>query len=216
MSVCTFLGGGFSFDPQKHDYRLGTRVVPACTSLLATGGLVQFKFVDQDVLERKSNLGKQVHLACHLHNLNKLGHYDPLVKPRLHAWIEFKDNCKSFKLISSELQMVASVNGMNYGMQIDVNATVDGFDTVIELKIGKLQRHHGVQLAGYAAGLPHPRFTTGLPRFLARKRIGIELKQNGHAHVERYEDRSDFDVFSSLLHVSTWKQKYDREYQEEF
>ena len=139
----------FTFDPNIHEYRVGSQVVPGVTHTLAEGGLVAFRFVAQDVLERKSELGREVHRACHLHNLSKLGQYDPQVKPYLHSWIRFKEQSRSFKLIASELQTVASLNGMQFGMQLDCNAFIDGADTVIEIKTGAIYPHHAIQTAAH-------------------------------------------------------------------
>lgn len=209
------LPSGFSFNAERHEYKLGSTIVPSCTTMLSSNGMVPARFVQADVFERKTELGRQVHLACHLHNLGKLGTYDPKVKPHLHAWIEFKEHCKSFTLISSEYQTVAMIYGMPFGMQADVNAYVDGRDTVIELKIGKVYPHHGIQLAGYAAGLPHPKFTAPLARFTARKRIVVELQANSHPDVHEYEEKSDFDAFISMLHLSSWKRRFEVIYKEE-
>lgn len=206
---------GFSFNAEKHEYKLGSQIVPNCTSILSSGGLVSFKFVSLDVLERRSELGREVHKACHLHNIGKLGKYDDRVKPHLHAWIMFKEQCKSFHLVSSEYQTVATINGMSYGMQCDCNARVDGIDTVIEYKIGNVYPHHAIQTAGYAAGLPHPKFTQPMPRFLARKRIAVELQQNGYPKVHRFDEKSDIDVFVSLLHTVSWKRRFEKVYKEE-
>lgn len=204
----------FSFNEEIHEYRVGSQVVPACTAVLSAGGLVGQWFVSQDVLERKSDLGRQVHRACHLHNIGTLGEYDPRVKPHLHAWIHFKEHCRTFKLLSSEFQTVASLNGMQFGMQIDCNALVDGADTIIELKIGQIYPHHAIQTAGYAAGLPHPKYTSTMARFVARKRIAVELRSNGVPKVHTFEEKSDYDVFSSLLHIASWKQRHGKTYKE--
>lgn len=206
----------FSFDVDTHEYRVtGGRLVPSCTSLLRSSGLVSLDHISRDLIERKSHLGREVHRACHLHNANNLGEYDPKIKPYLHAWMTFKENCKSFRMISSEYQCVATVNGMDYGMQSDVVAMIGGSEFVIELKTGKVFPHHGVQLAGYAAGLPHPKYTAPLARFTARKRIVVELRANGKPHVEPFDQKSDFEVFVSLLHMSTWKAQYEKVYREE-
>lgn len=206
---------GFSFDAAKHEYRLGTQIVPSCTTMLSGSGMVPARFIQADIFERRTELGKQVHLACHLHNIDRLGTYDPRVKPHLHAWLEFKEHCKSFTIISSEYQTVATIAGMSFGMQPDVNAFVDGKDTIIELKIGKVYPHHALQLAGYAAGLPHPKYTAPLARFTARRRMVVELQANGHPDVHEYEARSDFDTFVSLLHIASWKRQFGNIYKEE-
>lgn len=205
----------FTFNADRHEYRVGARVIPSCSSLLVSGGLVSFAHAAQDAVERKGELGREVHRACHLHNLGKLGEYDPRVKPRLHAWLSFKDHSKSFRLISTEYQCVAEINGMKYGMQSDTVAMVDGYETIIELKIGRVLPHHGIQLAGYAAGLPHPKYTAPLARFMSRKRMVVELRENGQPKVHLFEQKSDFDVFCSLLHLTTWKNLHEKVYREE-
>jgi hypothetical protein len=208
------LAEGFTFNAESHEYRLGSNIVPACTQVISTGGLVDFRFVDRDVLERKSELGREVHHACHLHNLDKLGSYDPLIEPYLTAWIRFKKDLKSFRLISSEYQTVAFVNGMPFGMQLDCNAMVNGHDTIIELKIGEIYPHHAIQTAGYAAGMPHPKWSTPFARFVARKRIVVELRANGQPKIHVFENKSDFEVFASLLYVASWKRRHANVYKE--
>lgn len=204
----------FTFNADLHEYRLGAQVVPSCTGMLSEGGLVAHRFVSEEILERKSELGREVHRACHLHNMNILGDCDPRVVPHLKAWIYFKQSCKSFKLICSEFQSVATVNGMNYGMQLDCNAHVDGADTIIELKTGAVYPHAGVQMAGYACGLPHPKYSSPMARFVSRKRIVVELRPNGVPKVHRFEDNSDYDVFLALLHMASWKRRHEKTYKE--
>jgi hypothetical protein len=201
----------FTFNEEFHEYRVGSQVVPACTAVLADGGLVPRWYVSEDVLERKSALGREAHKACHLHNLEKLGEYDPRVKPYLRAWINFK-MATSFQLIASEFQTVATVNGMQFGMKLDCQALIDGAETIIELKCGAVYPHHGIQTAGYAAGLPHAKYTAPLARFMARKRIVVELRANGFPKVHRFEDRSDYEVFASLLYVTSWKRRHENVY----
>jgi len=209
------LGNGFTFNAERHEYRLGHQVVPATTSVLSTGGLVAFNFVSLEHLERRSELGRAVHLACHLHNIGKLGDCDNRVRPYLKAWILFKEKCKNFRLISSEYQTVAFINGMAVGMQLDWNASIDREDTVGELKIGKVYPHHGIQLAAYAAGLPHPKYEQPMARFMARKRIVVELGGNAVPKVHKFEQRSDYEVFVSLLHVTCWKRRFESIYRDQ-
>lgn len=206
----------YVFDAATHQYSLAGRNVPATSNVLQSGGLVpHFDFVSEELLERRSELGREVHWACHLHNLHKLGSYDPRIKPHLHAWMAFKEKCKSFQLIASEYQTVAFADGMPYGMQLDCNALVNGTDTIIELKIGKPLPHHGLQLAAYAAGAPHGKWNTPIARFMARKRIVVELRANGNPKVHEFDERSDYQDFCSLLRIANWKRRYDHVYREE-
>lgn len=205
----------FQFNPDTHEYKIGTRVVPACTHVLAGGGLVPFAMVDREILERKSELGREAHRACHLHNQGTLADCDQAVKPYLDSWILFKEKMK-FAPLFSESQMIGELNGMHYGMQIDCAGTLAGEDVIIEWKIGEIYPHHGIQLAGYAIGLPHPKWSNPLTRFMSRKRIALQLRENGSLpKIARFKEKSDFYVFSSLLYVSTWKKQFQNYYKKE-
>lgn len=204
----------FTFNADLHEYRLGGHVVPSCTGALRSGGLVAAHFLNLDELDRKSEFGREAHRACHLHNLGKLGDVDFRLRGHVDSWVHFKQHVKRFQLISSEQQLVAYVNGMPFGMQLDVNAIVDGDDTVIELKTGEIYPHHGVQLAGYAAGLPHEKFSTPWARFVFRKRLVVQLRESGIPKIHKFTDRSDFEVFNSLLYVASWKRRHEKTYKE--
>lgn len=205
----------FTFDAETHTYRMSSGVaVPACTWILGSGGLIAYRYVAEEVLERKSELGREVHRACHLHNFGTLGEYDPVVKPYLHAWITFKDKT-GFVPVLSEYQTIGWVNGLPFGMQIDSAGILDGRDAIVELKTGEVYPHHGVQLAGYAAGLPHEKLKTPLARFMSRKRFVVQLRENGLPKVHEFNAHSDFEVFASLLYVSGWKKQFAKIYQGE-
>ena len=201
----------FTFDSSAHTYHMNGVLVPGCTGVLATGGLVNFQYVTEEILERKSELGREVHRACHLHNLGTLLTYDPKVKPYLHSWITFKEKTK-YKPEQSEFQCIGWVNGLPFGMQIDNCGIVDNHEAIIELKIGEVYPHHGIQLAGYAAGLPHDKLKTPLARFMARKRYVVQLRESGLPKTHEFSAYSDFEVFASLLYVSGWKKQFKEVY----
>src|SRR5258706_6245248 len=180
-------------------------VIPGCTRVLDQGGLVSFDHVSRDILERKSELGREVHKACHLFNQGKSLICDPTVDGYLKSWIK---TAKTLKFIprQSEFRQIATVNGMLFGMQIDVEGLVLNEDTIIDLKIGQVCPHHGIQLAGYALGLYHPRLETPAGRFRTRKRIIAQLQEDGSlAKLHRFAAKSDFDVFVSALYTTYWK-----------
>ena len=204
----------FTFNAETHEYALAGESIPGCTKILSSGGLVSFDHVAADVLEKKSELGREVHRACHLWNLGTLRSCDDRVRPYLNAWILFLEKTK-FKPLLSEFQTVGYVNGMPFGMQIDSQGMIGKEDTIVELKIGEILPHHGIQLAGYAAGLPHKTLATALARFMMRKRIAVQLRENSVPKIHRFEERSDFDVFASVLYVAHWKQQFTSVYERE-
>jgi hypothetical protein len=203
----------FTFDEAKHEYTVNGMRVPGCTSILHTGGLVPRFFVDNEYLERRSALGREVHKACHLHNLGTLGSYDKAVKPHLHAWIAFKEQKKFVPRLSEHL-CVAYVNGMGFGMQLDCEGLLDGEEAIIDYKIGEVYPHHAIQTAGYAAGLPHAKYTTPMARFLKRKRFGVQLRETGVPKIVPFDLRSDYEAFVSALYVTAWKRRNEKFYRE--
>lgn len=205
----------FTFDEETHTYTVPNHgQVPSCTRVLAAGGLVSFDHVDREILERKSELGREVHKACHLYNQGKAVFCDDQVRPYLDSWIA-TTKALHFEPRLSECLQIASVNGMLFGMQIDAEGLVLNQDTIIDYKIGQIMPHQGIQLAGYAAGLYHPRLETPLGRFRTRKRIIVKLQENGSlGKVHRCEDKSDFDTFTSALFTTYWKIKHEKFYRE--
>src|SRR6266576_3955232 len=197
----------FHFDESDHTYTVNGKPILSCTQILSSGGLVSFDFVNRDILERKSELGREAHKACHLYNQGKPFTCDDQVRPYLHSWEQWCDKT-GFRARLSEHQQIASVNGMDYGLQIDAEGDLRGEESIIEIKTGQIYPHHAIQLAGYAAGLYHARLETPMGRFRTRKRIVVQLQANGSlAKIHRFEDRSDFDVFAACLSVSFWKKK---------
>ncbi len=205
----------FSFDENSHTYSTPLHgIIPGCTRVLDHGGFVSFDHVNRDILERKGELGREVHRACHLHNQKKAISCDIQVRGYLNSWIETVRRLR-FVPRQSEFQQIAEVHGMLYGMQIDAEGLVLNEETIIDYKIGEIMPHHEIQLAGYAAGLYHPRLETPLGRFRTRKRIIVKLQEDGSlGKIHRCEDKSDFDTFTSALSTTYWKLKHDKFYRE--
>jgi hypothetical protein len=204
----------FSFDAEEHRYTIAGREIPACSHVLSDGGLVNFQFVREDVLERKSELGREAHKACHLYNQGKKFTCDDQIRGYFHSWTEWCERMQ-FRAELSEYQMIGKVNEMEYGMQIDCMGQIRAEETIVELKIGAVLPHHGLQLAGYAAGLYHATLKTPLGRFRQRKRMVVRLQEDGTlAKIHRFESMSDFDVFAAALFVSHWRKQNIKSYKE--
>jgi hypothetical protein len=85
---------------------------------------------------------------------------------------------------------------------------------MIEIKIGKVYPHHGIQLAGQAMGAPYPKLTDPLAKFMFRRRMVVELRANGTPKVHPFNERSDYEAFVSLLYITCWKQRFANTYKE--
>jgi hypothetical protein len=70
---------------------------------------------------------------------------------------------------------------------------VDGVRTVIDIKTGDPDRWHGVQLAAYALALDGD--------FRTLRRLGVYLRPDGAFRTVRYEEATDFNVFTNCYNL---------------
>lgn len=211
------MSDGFTFDQEKHLYRLDDgRIVPGHTRVLDLGGLVPYKAIDLDILERKSALGRETHAATLLYDQNKKVKVDRRVEPFFEAWLLFRRET-GFAPFLREYRDVYSIDGMPFGMQIDALGRFPGDrrETCVELKTcATILPHHGVQLAAQAAGVKQNGTLSPLARFLSRQRVVVQLKPNGRYKRHDFEKRSDFEAFTRALGTTYWKLEHQKIYRE--
>lgn len=186
------------FDSARHEYRLGGRVLPSVTSILAP--LQDFGSVPAEVLERAAEFGSHVHQAVHLFNEGTLDEdaLDPALVPYLHDWKKFICDL-NVEVTQSELRMTHSKLG--FAGTVDSVAIVGGKLTVIDVKTGQVPRSVGPQLAAYAELLKvtFPKMKTPV-----RRRLAVQLTGEGY-RLHQCTDPSDWSVFQSCLNVHHWK-----------
>lgn len=199
---------GFRFDEKTHTYSRGGIIVPGCTRILDHAGLSNYDMVRADILERRCALGKAVHSACHFLDEKDLDWTTVIDAARgyVESWAIL---CEDIRFVPRmiEHQCVAEVDGMPYGMRIDREGLINDEEAVVEIKITRqVHSSHGIQLAGYALGLPHEKWTTPMARFLARKRFVAKLNEHGKkARLVPFERVTDAGVFAAGLVISHWK-----------
>lgn len=207
----------YTFDEDKHLYRLADgRIIPGHTRVLDLGGLVSYGHIEPDILERKSAIGRESHLACLYHDQKKRMTCDSRVEGYLHAWQDFR-RVTGFMPYLCEYRDVYVISGMAFGMQIDRLGKYPGdkHETVIELKTCvQVMPHHGVQTAAQAAGVVHNGTAHPLARFLGRKREVIQLRPNGRWKRHPFDKRSDFAMFEHALATTYWKMEHEKFYSE--
>ena len=118
--------------------------------------------------------------------------------------------CHAFTAITSEDHYLAAgalIQRIDEGL-------LDGEEAIIDYKIGEVYPHHAIQTAGYAAGLPHAKYTTPMARFLKRKRFGVQLRETGVPKIVPFDLRSDYEAFVSALYVTAWKRRNEKFYRE--
>lgn len=216
----------FTFDADSHIYTIeGDREVPGCTRVIDTAGLVNYRFVRPDILERKSRLGREAHRVTKLYDDGRLDFstVDSRVEPYLESWIAFKRQT-GFVSELREHQAIADCDGMKYGMQLDAcgfsgKGGRKSIETIVEIKCTvTVMPHHFVQVAGYALGLP--RLVGKIPvvspmaRFLGRRKLIVQLTAKGTPKIHEGLDREDAETFLRALWMSEWRRKHEQMYRE--
>jgi hypothetical protein len=208
----------FQFDETSHVYSRDGQIIPGCTRILDFSGLVDYSMVRDDVLARKSMLGKVVHTCTHFYDDNDLDWSTVAeeAKPRVNAWIEFRLKT-GFVPRRRELQMIATLNGMLYGMQIDADGLLFKQETIVDIKTRPTMWYDGVQLAGYMAGLPFATESKDAPmsnlaRWMRRDGRIVELKKDGRFKLsDPYRKRADYDAFASGLFLTHYKMAHGKQ-----
>jgi hypothetical protein len=106
----------FQFAEATHIYsvqRRGKTVeIPGVTRILDTSGLVNYRFVRPDILERKSRLGKEIHRVTVLYDKGTLD-FDSVDPRVLRGWIsgDKRDSSRSFASIDASRKRMAFGTG---------------------------------------------------------------------------------------------------------
>jgi hypothetical protein len=182
-----------TFDPIKHEYRDGTRVVPSVTQILAP--LSNFDFVDPGVLRAAQNFGSAVHLACELWDLGTLNRdaLDPALEPYLQGWVTFcREHACDWTGTGAGIELRVHNQAMGYAGTLDRVGQVDSELAMVDIKSGsRLFPSTGPQTAAYAhAHMP------AIARSI--KRYAVRLFPGGY-ELKHYADPLDWPTFCSLL-----------------
>lgn len=186
--------------------------MPSCTRILDHAGLASYDMVRREVLERKSKIGTLVHLATKFYDKGTLDwdSLDSYTRPRTEAWAQFRRDTGFIPRIIEE-PYIACVNGMSYGLTVDREGILGGRPCVVEIKTTtNVEPWFAIQTAGYALGVPDPQAmtTAAIPPWLLfsrRRRIVVQLRENGEYKKYDFADPRDAEVFTWSLGVTHWK-----------
>lgn len=199
----------FQFDPRRHEYRVGSVIIPGCTRAIGDSGLTNFENVKAEILDRRSKLGRHVHTCCHFFDEGDLDRktIDESAKGYVDSWGLLCEDLKpKWRLI--EHQFVANIDGMYCGMQIDREGLVRGEEAIVDIKISRsIENWHGVQLGLYAMGLPHESAQGTYARLRRRRLYIAKLHEAGKkARLIPFEDKTRYhDVGKAALLISSTK-----------
>lgn len=197
-----------TFDDPTHTYQWNGMRVPGITSLMEP--IHSYDGVPDWILERKSELGKSVHLATQLHDtLGDDGEpvlhepsLDAAIVPYLEAWKLFrKERGGAIRVVETPLYHP----GYGYAGTADRQMAVETEHDVVEIKTTyKLFNAVGVQLAAQKA-----LFIANNPAMKpSGKRFAVQLKKDGRYTLREYKEPSDWPTFISLLTTANWVARY--------
>ncbi len=197
----------FQFDEQNHIYTQDGIKIPGCTRVIDTAAPDYYQTVAKEIIERKSQLGRRVHQAARFPDEDDLewASLTAEAKGRVESWVNF---CATWNFTPKQhaTRLIAELNGMKYGMEIDCAGLIKRDEAVIEQKTtASLEPIHQIQLAGYSLGLPHLKWTQPIARFHARRRVIVQLNKDGKFKARECEDKSDATIFQAMLAVTWWK-----------
>lgn len=169
--------------------------------------------VRQDILERKSTIGTYVHLGTQFYDEGTAGvgkgldwkSLDDKTKGRVEAWAKFREDT-GFVPRLIEKRCVAEVNGMKFGLTVDREGRFRNAEAVIDIKTSEsFHEWWAIQLGGYALGCPGPDGLSPLALFHSRRRMIVQLFDNGKYKKHDFNDRRDADIFIAALTITIWK-----------
>jgi hypothetical protein len=185
-----------SFDPDKHQYRLGASVLPSVTQVLSL--LQDWGNVDPAVLAAKAEIGTQVHDLVDQYNRGTLD--EPAVDPRLWPifcdWRDFVIDTDA-RCIASEVCMADPVLG--YAGTADSVMRINGRVCLVDVKTGLVPKTVGPQTAAYARLWDREH-----PELKIRRRLCVQLTGDGYRMTE-CKDLADWSVFQSCLNIHHWR-----------
>lgn len=120
----------FEFDPIKHIYSINGVKIPSATQVI--GRVLypnEFRFVDEETMERASELGSNVHSALE-HDFP-----DPLTDEELHCYNEAKRILAKHDIVPL-MRETRFYSTMGYAGTLDLYCLMDGEPTIIDYKTG--------------------------------------------------------------------------------
>lgn len=183
-----------TFNAEKHEYRLGERVIPGITEILRSAGLLSAMPENQEAMRR----GEYVHLATELDDKGDLDEstLDPAIVPYLEAWRACKREV-GFEVLGIE-ELVCN-EAMGYATKVDRRVCRGGQVWIVNQKTGGHWPWYRVQMAGellcYQGVVLDP----------PTRRFAVYLSDAGKWSMEEYTDPRDMAVFRAAKTIYDWR-----------
>jgi len=181
------------FNPESHVYTLDGKTLPSVTTIIKEAGLIDTTWFTDGAATR----GTYVHQATELLDRDDLDEtsLDPALVPYVDAYKRFKADT-GFYISGIEKRIHNATYGYAGTLDRVGKFPGDSIESIIDIKTGKPEKWHGLQLAAYRLCLGNE----------LRKRFGLYLSDSGIYRLERYTDRQDIQVFLACLTIYKFKE----------
>jgi hypothetical protein len=154
-------------------------------------------------LAEKADLGKKVHSATELYDMDDLNVSDlhPTLKTYLDGWIKFR---KEFHFTPTQVELQMFHEVYRFAGRIDRVGTISvpgvGSDLILlDIKSGTHQKTNAIQTAGYE--LLYNQNKKG--KELIKRRFVVYLSPAGY-EVEEHKNKNDKNVFLAALTITNY------------
>lgn len=182
------------FDPDLHQYSIGSEILPSITQILAAEGFIDSTWYTAAGRDR----GTTAHKITHDYDMGELFEelLDPAYIPYLKAYKQFLQDT-GFKVLASEVPRYHMA--LRYAGTPDKVGEMRGCFAVVEQKSGALEPWTRIQAAAQGE-LVKQDFN------VARvKRYGLQLRPDGKYRLIEYDNRQDEGIWLSTLAIHHWK-----------
>lgn len=191
----------FRFDPVRHEYWLGDRLLPSVTQIISP--LYDWKYVKPADLEYAGIRGDAVHFGCELLDRGTLNWatVQPEILGYIHAWEKYR---REVPHAWEFIEQPAYHSLLMYAGTPDRYGIVRGRPALVDIKtVAAMNPAVGVQLAGYR-NLIAP----GHDAAREIDRIAVQLCADGTYREHHYKSRDDVGCFLGLLATHNWRRKH--------
>lgn len=185
----------FRYIDADHSYWIGDKRIPGVSEILAPA--VDLSMVPPQVMERKRQIGKAVHLLCQWYDEGEEidpDSIDPACLPYFDAWRRFCDDYKpQFGVIEGPM---VSEKYLFAGTPDRARCVIRDEHWTLDIKtVAQVSKVTGLQTAAYSE----------LAGNRCARRAAVQLREDGKYQFHEFPDSADWPVFLSLLNFKHWR-----------
>lgn len=192
------MSGVIQFNEELHEYRLDGKRLPSVTEILRPL-YGELRFVNEDLLAYKSELGKAVHKAVELHVLNGLD-YSSLTSPVADYFQQYLEFEADTGFVSKATEVRVS-SPLGYAGTLDLFGDLNSIGSLVDLKTtAALSPAVALQTVAYQKAMNDG------GKYHAKKRFALRLTPNKYRLQPYPNDMLDLSAFMGFLSVHRWCQ----------